>query len=174
MCFVNICIASVVWISIMSACSSSTKLSSDELQKIKNMQPPAGKALIYVLRVNSSTPGLSFDMTSDNIYIGKLGLDRFTYVTLDSGQHTFNGYVHNAKSKETIGLVLTTKYYRYEKAELPLICEPNQIYFLEEQDRKYGAANVLKLMDQNAGKKLLLNHKIKLANDYPAYISRTK
>ena len=58
-------------IAVMSGCAAA-KISSANLQAIKTMQPPAGKALVYVIRPQSLGYALHFTVMCDDKKIGAI------------------------------------------------------------------------------------------------------
>jgi hypothetical protein len=137
-------------ICIIMGCASA-KISSDNLKNVKEMRPPDGKALVYIVRHGSYVGSfINFVITCDDRKIGTLSSKRFIYTVLNPGLHKFVGKAEN-------------------KSELFLTVEANQIYFIQDKVQM-GAAfaenDLVRLRDEEGREEL---NKCKLSPDCDAY-----
>ncbi|SRR5579871_42345 len=141
-------------IAIFFSCST-TKIAQDDLEKLKNLQPPPEKALVYLARPGTLGGLITFDITCDDQNIGSLPAKRFIYVMLDSGAHRFVGVAE-------------------KNSELLLRVEPGKIYYIEERAKMgiMSARNELTILTPEDGQQAL--KKCKLSGNCPAYQQSSK
>jgi hypothetical protein len=128
---------SLLLAAILSGCAAA-KISSDNLAAIKTMQPPAGKALLYVVRPQTYGLALHFTVLCDDKKIGELSAKRFIYIVLDPGTHHFVTHAANT-------------------SEITVTVEAGQTYFIQQQvvmGAFYAENHFLTLSDLDGRKKL--------------------
>ena len=87
---------------------------------VKQMQPPEGKALVYILRPSGRLKGMEVKIICAGKYIGKIKNKQFIYTTLDPGDHLIFSDSGSDSSSAYAGL-----------SELKLHVEAGKIYFLQ-------------------------------------------
>jgi len=116
-------------------CSAVPKADTELDTRIKNLTPPSGKALVYILRPNSYGSMAVFNTTVNGEFIGSTGGKRYIYTILAPGTYTFSTKAENRK-------------------ELPIVLEADQTYFLEQQVHMgiMSARNKLVRIDERDGR----------------------
>ena len=105
---------------------------------IKQMAPPEGKALIYIIRVKMIGAAVKMGVLIDGVKIGDTRAKNFLYVIAEPGPHEIMSKAEN-------------------KFKMELTLQPNTIYFIEQQV-KMGfafARTKLVLIDEKKGRKFL-------------------
>jgi len=82
----------------VSGPSAVSPTSDPNTSNIKNMMPPAGKALVYLLRPTIDGFLLTYDILVDNVKLGSVKSKNFLYALLDPGTHLIEA-TSNEKSK---------------------------------------------------------------------------
>ena len=108
---------------------------------IKFMKPPAGKALVYILRPSTFGFLLSFVVSCDKKKLGVTKGKTFLYTVLDPGTHLFES------KSETI-------------KELHLEVQAGKIYFIEQLMTLKIASRRLELIDAKSGRRKLKGCKL--------------
>jgi hypothetical protein len=141
-------ISAFISISILLSCSTA-KISTVELDKVKMLQPPSDKALVYFVRPSSIGTAIKFGVSCDGKELGSTKGKRFIYAIVDTGMHTFVCTAEN-------------------KSELILKTEAGKIYFIEQQVKMGIVAARTKLvrLDEVSGRKKL--EVCKLSGSCPA------
>lgn len=136
----------VFLVSFMAGCSAVGKMPTAVDLKIRDLSPPEGKALVYVLRPTSFGSIVKMEVTANGQYIGATGGKRYIYTILDPGK-----YIFSSKAENT--------------SELHLVLEPGKTYYIE-QKVKMGiimARNELLRLDDIEGHRKL--SQCSLSND---------
>ncbi len=110
---------------------------------LKNMMPPEGKALVYIIRPQIQGSLVVFKNYINERYIGATKGRKFLYEILEPGMYT-----------------ITSKAEKYNSLELE--AEPNKIYFIK-QNLKMGIWMMrvqLELINEVKGRKLLKKCKL--------------
>jgi hypothetical protein len=149
--FFDLMLAIITMTILLGSCST-TKMSLSDLDNLKNQQPPAGKALVYIIRASSFAAAIDFKVTCDSNEIGVVPARRFIYAILDPGAHRFIGVAE-------------------KNTELYLTVQPDKIYFIEERAKMgiMSARNELVMLNETSGREKLKN--CKLSGNCPAYNS---
>jgi len=128
---------------ISIGCSAVGKMAKDVDMEVKQMQPPPGKGLVYVVRPSVTfgfmRNSISMEVFCDNIHVGTTGGGRYVYCTPDPGPHVFITKAEN-------------------RSELPIVIEEEQIYYLEQEYRMglfSTRVELLRLSDSKGRKKLM-------------------
>jgi len=134
---------------IFLGCSAVGKAPLEMDQKAKEIVPPEGKALVYIVRPTTLGTAIKMGVTCDGKYIGGTGGGRYIYTIQDPGSHVFVSKAENT-------------------SELPIVLEAGKTYFLE-QKVKMGiikARNNLERLDDAEGNAKL--GQCSLSSDYVA------
>ena len=120
---------------LIAGCSATKKADAELDTQIKNLSPPSGKALVYILRPNSYGSMAVFNATVNGDFIGSTGGKRYIYTILEPGTYTFTTKGENRK-------------------ELPIVLEAGQTYFLEQEVHMgiMSARNKLVRIDERDGR----------------------
>lgn len=135
------------------SCSTTKLANPGEAQRLQNMAPPDGKALIYFIRPSAVGSVVNMKITCDGRHIGSTTGKRYIYALVEPGKREFVSHAEN-------------------KDELPLVTEAGQTYFIE-QKAKMGivmARTRLERISEEEGRQKLA--KCKLSGDCPAYVAQ--
>ena len=80
---------------LLSGCVAVGKVSMEMDQAAKELVPPEGKALVYLMRTSALGSAVAMDVECNRTYIGTTGSHRFIYVVLDPGAYEFAGMAEN-------------------------------------------------------------------------------
>jgi hypothetical protein len=129
---------------------ATAKLSTADLQSLKQQRPPEGKALVYVVRPTVIGGVVKFTTLCDDQVMGTTTGNQFLYVVLEPGMHHFESLAEN-------------------KAKLSLQVEEGRTYFIKQKVQMgiVMARTDLELMDESEGRKSLQS--LKLSKDCRAY-----
>ncbi len=89
----SLCVLSIPF--IFAACSAVKEASMELDTSARQLRPPAGKCIIYVLRTAVLGGAVSFDVSLDNTYIGTTGGSRYIYAITSPGKHTLKSEAEN-------------------------------------------------------------------------------
>lgn len=122
---------------LITSCATTSKISPDMSENAKNLQPPAGRSLVYVYRTSALGFAVGLNVSLNGKLLASFYPKRFYLCTLDPGKYIFTG---NGENEDD--LILTT--------------EPNKKYYIEAKPRMgFASARIeLELHDQidgNAG-----------------------
>jgi hypothetical protein len=140
---------SLLLVLVFSGCAPA-KVSAGELLRVKTLQPPEGKALVYIIRTSALGGAIRFNVTCDDRFIGSTFGSQFIYTFVDPGAHQFVSMAE-------------------DKARLALSAEAGKTYFIRQKAQMgiVAARNDLELVEESAGREALKN--LKLAADCKAY-----
>lgn len=143
------CFLTAVLASILFSCTT-TKLTPDELGKVRNLQPPPGKALVYFVRPVAAGALLRMHISCDGNSIGSTQGKQFIYAFIDPGQHMFRSKAEN-------------------KDDLSMLTEPGKTYYFEQIPEMgfFVARNRLERIEDSKGQEKLA--KCKMSSKCPAY-----
>lgn len=110
----KILIFPVVILAMLSACVAVGKVSVELDQEAKDLVPPIGKALVYLMRTSGLGSAIAMDVECNGTYIGTTGAHRYIYVILDPGGYEFAGLAENI-------------------CRLNLNVEPDQTYYILQE-----------------------------------------
>ena len=147
--FYKLMIGIALLLPVLNGCSTA-KISAGNLNNVKTMQPPNGKALVYLIRPGSMASLITFDVTCDDVRIGAVPAKRFIYAILEPGTHKLVGKAEN-------------------NSELSLTVQADQTYFIEQDARMGIAMSRNKLIVLNEAKGRADLEKCKLSGDCAAY-----
>jgi hypothetical protein len=86
----------------------------DASARARNLTPPEGKALVYIVRPMGEADAVRMPVTCDGNELGTTGGRRYLYAMLDPGVHLF---VSRGAGK----------------SELPIVLEAKRTYYLEQE-----------------------------------------
>jgi hypothetical protein len=134
----------------LAACSTAKVANSEEEQRLRNQNPPADMALVYIVRPSAVGAAIRMGVTCDSVSIGSTSGMRYLYAFVKPGKREFISTAENTD-------------------ELLLVVEAGKTYYIEQVPTMgiLYARNKLKRMDDEAGRKKLA--KCKLSGDCPAY-----
>lgn len=90
------------------------KATENASREAKQMAPPAGKALVYILRPTKFGSAVRMDINCNGRAIGATGAKQFVYVVLEPGNYVFASRAENTH-------------------ELPMVIEAGQTYYLRQK-----------------------------------------
>ena len=117
--------------SFMVGCSAVGKMPTAVDLKIRDLHPPEGKALVYVLRPTSIGSIVKMEVTANGQYIGATGGKRYIYTILDPGKYIFSSKAENT-SELHIVLEAGKTYYLEQKVKMGLIMARNELLRLDD------------------------------------------
>ena len=100
---------------------------------VREMRPPDGKALVYILRPTSFGGIVIMEVTSNGNYIGATGGGRYIYAILEPGNNTL---VSKAENKSELQIVLEAgkTYYFEQKVKMGIIMARNELIRLDDAE----------------------------------------
>jgi hypothetical protein len=104
----------------------------DASERARNLTPPAGKALVYIVRPAGEADAVRMPVTCEGKELGTTGGRRFIYAALDPGSHVF---ISRAGGK----------------SELPIVLEAGRTYYLEQKPTSGFPGTRSKLVRRAAG-----------------------
>lgn len=113
----------------------------------RNMTPPEGMALVYVIRPTNFGSAITMNVSCDMASIGTTSAKSYLYTLVPAGKHTIRSKAENM-------------------SELELDAEPGKIYYIEQAVKMgivYARAR-LNLVTEEAGKKFLAKCKLEESN----------
>ncbi|MBN1215507.1 MAG: DUF2846 domain-containing protein [Candidatus Lokiarchaeota archaeon] len=96
-------------------------------QDLKNMVPPEGKALIYIIRSKSQNKAAKFQVFINGKYIGSTKGKNFLYAVVDPGSY------------------MIASNFRKGGHELPMEIEAGKTYFILQKVRQGGLLITVKM-----------------------------
>ena len=90
------------------------ELPPDVDSKVKSMQPPAGKGLVYVVRPTSLGKPFGGTITANNEYIGTTQGKMYVYAVLPPSEYLFKVTGHDTDSEITVNIEAGNTYYIYQ------------------------------------------------------------
>jgi len=120
---------------VILGCLKSTvfveKMPSEVDMKVKWMQVPKGKALIYIIRPSKFFgSGVGYKLTCDGKYIGATSSGRYIYALLEPGSHLIASH----PSKDDI-----------QKGEILIKVKPGEIYFIVAETKMSIVGSIVPL-----------------------------
>lgn len=125
----------VLVISIFIMGCAVQKATVEQDSKAKGLTPPAGKALVYIVRPSSVGFAVKFTVLCNNKYIGATGAQRFIYTIQDPGKYLFVGQAEN-KDELEITLEAGKTYYINQMPRLGVMMARNKLEVLNDTDGK--------------------------------------
>jgi len=107
--------------------------------KVKSMQPPSGKSLVYVMRPTTFAKALGSNITANGEFIGTTQGTMYVYAVLTPGEHKFKVTGHDNVAEIVVNLEADKTYYIYQS-----------LYFF-----LYNGATNLELVNKEKGRKAL-------------------
>ena len=107
--------------------------------KVKSMQPPSGKSLVYVVRPTSLGKPFGGTITANDEFIGTTQGTMYVYAVLTPGEYNFKVTGHDNESEIVVNLEADKTYYIYQSV-YPAI---------------FKGATSLKLINKEKGRKAL-------------------
>ncbi len=90
------------------------KMPVDVDMRIKNLQPPPGKALVYVVRPGGVGKPFGADITANDTYIGRTQGYMYIYAALPPGEYKFKVTGHDNDVELDLNLEADKTYYLYQ------------------------------------------------------------
>lgn len=107
--------------------------------KVKSMQPPSGKSLVYVVRPTLLGKPFGGYITANDEYIGTTQGTIYVYAVMSPGEYKFKVTGHDNDSELVVGLEADKTYYIYQSV-YPAV---------------WSGATSLKLVDKEKGREAL-------------------
>ena len=82
--------------------------------KVKNMQPPSGKSLVYVVRPTLLGKPFGGNITANDEYIGTTQGGMYVYAILTPGKYKFKVTGHDSSDEILVKLEADQTYYIYQ------------------------------------------------------------
>jgi hypothetical protein len=114
-------------------CSAVGKAPPELDLEAKQLVPPEGKALVYIVRPSDFGRSVKFKVTVDGEYIGATGGSRFIYAVLEPGSHLIVSKAENA-SELAIVLEAGQTYYLEQKIQMGLLKARNKLARIEDEE----------------------------------------
>jgi len=123
----------VLFAGLVSGCSAVSQAPKEAGEQARNMTPPEGKALVYIVRPAAVGMAIGMPVTCDGVDVGKTGGRRFLYAVLDPGSHVF---VSRAENKSELPIVLEAgkTYYLEQKVTMGLLKARNKLVRIEDAE----------------------------------------
>ena len=115
------------------------KMPAEVDAKVKSMQPPSGKALVYVVRPTSLGKPFGGDITANGEFIGTTQGTMYVYAVMTPGEYKFKVTGHDNESEIVVNLEADKTYYIYQSV-YPAV---------------FRGATSLELVDKEEGRKAL-------------------
>jgi len=90
------------------------QMPADVDAKVKNMQPPSGKSLVYVVRPTFAGKPFSGDITANDEFVGTTLGGLYVYTILSPGEYKFKVMGHDNDSEIVVNLEADKTYYIYQ------------------------------------------------------------
>jgi len=116
-----------------AGCAMVGTMPKEQGDQARNLTPPEGKALVYVVRPARIGMGVPMTVTCDSVEVGRTGGARFVYAVLDTGAHVFASKAEN-RSELPIVLEAGKTYYLEQKVTMGLLYARNKLVRLEEKE----------------------------------------
>jgi len=115
------------------SCSAVGRMPLEVDNMVREMRPPDGKALVYILRPTSFGGIVIMEVTSNGNYIGATGGGRYIYAILEPGNNTL---VSKAENKSELQIVLEAgkTYYFEQKVKMGIIMARNELIRLDDAE----------------------------------------
>jgi hypothetical protein len=107
-------IALVIVTLMAVGCASLNTMPPDVDAKVKALQPPAGKALVYVVRPTSLGKPFEGTITANGEYIGTTQGTLYVYAVLDPGEYKFKASGQDNESEIDVTLEAGKTCYIYQ------------------------------------------------------------
>lgn len=95
-------------------CASLSTMPPEVDSKVKALQPPVGKALIYVVRPTSLGKPFEGTITANDEYIGTTQGTLYVYAVLSPGEYKFKASGQDTESEIEVQLESDKTYYIYQ------------------------------------------------------------
>lgn len=118
-------------LSFFVGCSAVGKMPTAIDLKIRDLQPPEGKALVYVMRPTSFGSIVKMGVTANGQYIGATGGRRYIYTVLDPGKYVFESKAENT-SEVHIVLEAGKTYYFEQVVKMGILMARNELVRLDD------------------------------------------
>ena len=114
-------------------CSAVGRMPLEVDNMVREMRPPDGKALVYILRPTSFGGIVRMEVTSNGNYIGATGGGRYIYAILEPGNNTF---ISKAENKSELKIVLEAGkiYYFEQKLKMGILMARNELIRLDDAE----------------------------------------
>jgi hypothetical protein len=108
----------IILISIMTfGCATMNtvkQMPADVDAKVKKMQPPSGKSLVYVVRPTFSGKPFSGNISANDVFVGTTQGGFYVYAVLSPGEYKFKVTGHDNDSEIAVHLEADKTYYIYQ------------------------------------------------------------
>ena len=120
---------------LLTACSTTKTVTQSKVDIYKSLNPPSGKAIVYIIRPNAMGLIVPFKVFCNDSLIGSTTGNKYLFAILEPGKNHFLSDAEN-------------------KSELELQTEPNKIYFLEQKVKMglISARNQLVRLNEEEGR----------------------
>ena len=101
--------------------------------RVREMRPPEGKALVYIIRPSIAGGMVKMGVTANGEYIGATGGGRYIYAILEPGNYTF---VSKAENESVFQIAIETEktYYLEQKIKMGIMMARNELVRLDDAE----------------------------------------
>ena len=117
--------------SFLVGCSAVGKMPTAIDMKIRDIHPPEGKALVYVVRLTSFGSIVKMEISANGQYVGATGGKRYIYAVLNPGKYIFASKAENT-SELHIVLEAGKTYYLEQKVKMGILMARNELVRIDD------------------------------------------
>ena len=148
MCNLKNIIIFVLAVLLLISCAMQVAMVSEEEDLMaKAMEPPEGKALVYIIRPSNLGKPFKFEVNCDGVYIGGTAGMLYIYVIVDPGNHLFVGIAENTSELE-ISAEAGKIYYIRQRPMIGLFNPVGAVAAFAGSAAAFFAAGVVRSLQQ--------------------------
>jgi hypothetical protein len=102
---------------LLAGCAAVEEATMQEDLSAKQLTPPAGQSLIYVLRTSSLGYAVGFDVSIDGQYVGTTGGSTYIFSIVSPGKHTL---ISSAENDAVLPLEVAADSVYYVRQEVSM------------------------------------------------------
>ncbi len=114
---------------VLSACSATARAPAYLDTAARTMRPPAGHALVYVLRPAFLGKAVRFDVMANGTWIGATGGNRYIFTVLRPGHYLFQSKAENIASVR-LTVYAGQVYYVEQRPRMGIVMARNDLVLL--------------------------------------------
>ena len=121
----------------LTGCSAVKEATQDLDARAKQLTPPAGKSIVYVVRPSSLGSAVGFEVFIDSKYIGTTGGSRFIYAIVSPGKHIIKSSAEN-DSYLSLNAAADSMYYVRQNISMGFLKARNELELLNAIEGHLG------------------------------------